>query len=421
MTMMPIRISLHVLLAGAAIAGATACRDATAPVRPLPRAAQFAAQPSKNVWTVTTLDDPGSGICTSSGCTLRDAITAAQTGDRIVFKSSVSGTIALTSTLLLSKGLTIDGANRITLDAQSISDRTNARVFVVMGQGNQLIGLTMTHGSTLGDGGVVYSSGELTVSDSRIISGSATRGGGIQNFTGSLTIVRTTVADNSAQTGGGIYSEAGSLTVIASTVSGNQAPDGGAGIYNYASSITVRASTVSGNSAGVLSTGGIATNLGDMTLTSSTVVNNAGWGISAEAATISIRNSILAGNVVTGVGPSYDDCAIGAGGAIHSFGYNIGGSTGCSAYLNTSTDRVIDPAQVATEVLDPVLRDNGGPTKTHALIERGLAVDAGYCPGETTDQRGFVRPYDDTHLSNAADACDIGAFEWQPPGTKRSK
>lgn len=81
----------------------------------------------------------------------------------------------------------------------------------------------------------------------------------------------------------------------------------------------------------------------------------------------------------------------------------------------------ISLAQVSTEVVDAALKDNGGPTKTHALIERGLAVDTGYCPGETTDQRGLARPYDDTRLSNAAAACDIGAFEWQPAPAKRSK
>jgi uncharacterized repeat protein (TIGR01451 family) len=42
-------------------------------------------------------------------------------------------------------------------------------------------------------------------------------------------------------------------------------------------------------------------------------------------------------------------------------------------------------------------------------------VDAGYCPGETTDQRGFHRPVDDPAMPNALDACDIGPYELQGP------
>ena len=42
-------------------------------------------------------------------------------------------------------------------------------------------------------------------------------------------------------------------------------------------------------------------------------------------------------------------------------------------------------------------------------------MDAGYCPGETADQRGFASPVDDPLMPNALDACDIGAYELQGP------
>ena len=76
---------------------------------------------------------------------------------------------------------------------------------------------------------------------------------------------------------------------------------------------------------------------------------------------------------------------------------------------------IVQPAQVFTEVPEREIADNGGPTKTHALIARGRAADAGYCPGETADQRGFARPVDDPVMPNALDACDIGAYELQGP------
>jgi len=60
------------------------------------------------------------------------------------------------------------------------------------------------------------------------------------------------------------------------------------------------------------------------------------------------------------------------------------------------------------------LADNGGPTKTIALMSGSAAIDVGdpaQCP--PTDQRGFGRPDD------ASSACDIGAFELgaKPPSS----
>src|SRR5215207_10521215 len=71
----------------------TACHDATtgvmAPTRPA-----FGVS-DDGTWLVNSLADPGSGGCTNSECTLREAIAAAQDGDVITFKSNLSGTINL--------------------------------------------------------------------------------------------------------------------------------------------------------------------------------------------------------------------------------------------------------------------------------------------------------------------------------------
>lgn len=97
-------------------------------------------------------------------------------------------------------------------------------------------------------------------------------------------------------------------------------------------------------------------------------------------------------------------------GTFTSLGYNL--TSSCSP-SPAASDVVISSSQLFTEVLEQDLKDNGGPTKTHALIARGRAVDAGYCPGETADQRGFARPVDDPLVANVRDACDIGAYELQ--------
>jgi hypothetical protein len=56
---------------------------------------------------------------------------------------------------------------------------------------------------------------------------------------------------------------------------------------------------------------------------------------------------------------------------------------------------------------DPLLgplADNGGLTKTHALLNNSPAIDSGYCVySPESDQRGEVRP--------AGSGCDIGAYE----------
>jgi hypothetical protein len=54
------------------------------------------------------------------------------------------------------------------------------------------------------------------------------------------------------------------------------------------------------------------------------------------------------------------------------------------------------------------LADNGGPTDTYALLSGSPAFDAGNAAGcPATDQRGLPRP--------GFAACDVGAFEAQPP------
>ena len=130
-----------------------------------------------------------------------------------------------------------------------------------------------------------------------------------------------------------------------------------------------------------------------------------------------ITNTILAGNGRFG-GAFDDEADCNFVGLPESLGYNLTSpGTGCP--LTSPTDIILQSiSQVFTAVLSPVLAENGSPKPTHALIERGFAVDAGYCPGEAGDQRGFPRPYDDLRMPNALDGCDIGAFEWQPADTK---
>ncbi|PYS06312.1 MAG: hypothetical protein DMG17_32560, partial [Acidobacteria bacterium] len=181
-------------------------------------------------------------------------------------------------------------------------------------------------------------------------------------------VANTTISGNSGGAGGGILNivndGVSTATVTNSTVSGNSATYYGGGIFNNYGPLIVTHSTVSGNS------------------------SSAGW------------NCYLTG----GVGQNAT-----------SDGHNLSDDYSCSTFFTQVGDLNNIPAG-----LDPNgLQDNGGLTKTIALLPTSPAVDAipvsptNYCTladgttPVTTDQRGVTRPQ--------GPACDIGAFELQPP------
>jgi hypothetical protein len=94
----------------------------------------------------------------------------------------------------------------------------------------------------------------------------------------------------------------------------------------------------------------------------------------------------------------------GGSASIVSLGYNLTDDP-TTAYLDQLTD------WINTDPLLRPLADNGGPTKTHALKPGSPALDSGDRSGLNTDQRGFLRPYDQPGLTNVSDGSDIGALE----------
>jgi uncharacterized repeat protein (TIGR01451 family)/CSLREA domain-containing protein len=428
------RAFLVIPLALATLAG---CKDteATAPVlgsNPL------LAQGDGGVWTVNKLEDPGDGVCDDTHCTLREAIAAAASGHEITFANGLQGDIQLTSsTLFVRKSLSINGDGRIAIDGQdhlvmSISGASpitvtlegltlkNGGASSVPGGGIRIgedasatvtiRNSTITGTSMPSDGAGVFMWGgsSLTLMNSAVVGNSAGgHGGGIHNG-GILTIQNSTIDGNSAATfgsnGGGIHNS-GTLVITGSTISNNQAFDGG-GIYNTATgSASLHRVTISGNSAQTEAVpaflGGGIHSRGTLSLVSTTIAKNQGEGILLRGGTSTVANSLIAGG-----------CTI-AQGTQTSLGHNLSDQPGC--LFDQSSDVLVGFGTAFTNVLEPELRDNGGPTRTHALIARGHAVDAGRCPAETTDQRGFARPIDDPTVPNVNDACDIGAYEAQGP------
>jgi uncharacterized repeat protein (TIGR01451 family)/CSLREA domain-containing protein len=411
--MSPIGTRPALLLASLALVALAACRDDAPPLGPATPAKPQFTQGDAGLWTVTTTDDPGDGLCTDTDCTLREAVEAAQNGGKIVFETGVSGTIALAGgPIRIEKDIQVDGDGRIAIDAQGTD--VAVRAFAAHAE---MSGMTITGGGT--SGLWVQDFAGLTLRSVTVTGNtSAYEGGGIFGLNGSLTLINSSVSGNhSDRAGGGIYLT-GALTVVNSTIADNEAVGRGGGIYFEGGFAAITGSTISGNSA--VNAGGLWTKNALTTIRSSTLVKNiangqfAVGGLEVETdgplSAATIANTIIAGNSGDGTEANCGLFNSGAAASIRSLGHNLTPGCGTAA----AGDVIVNPAQVFTEVLESGLKDNGGPTKTHALLERGRAVDAGYCPGETADQRGLARPVDDNRMPNAVDGCDIGAFEWQP-------
>jgi hypothetical protein len=141
-----------------------------------------------------------------------------------------------------------------------------------------------------------------------------------------------------------------------------------------------------------------------VTINHCTIVSNSaggrGGGIYLGSGTLSLSNSIVAGNTAPGGAPEVNITVNGD--------YNLFLRTNglIIAVGMTHNLRGVNP------LLGP-LQDNGGATPTHALLPGSPAMDKGTRGGLTWDQRGRVRRVDDPALPNASggDGSDIGAVE----------
>lgn len=307
---------------------------------------------------VNTLADENNPVGSGGNLSLREAINEANStpeDDIITFDPSLSGTISLTSgELVITSNISIEGnGSNITVDAGGSS-----RVFNV-DDGNPSIN------QTVGIDGLT------------IRGGSANGGAGILNRE-ILTITNSLIRDNNAtstgsSSGGGILNN-GTVNITNSTVTLNQASYYGGGIANYGTA-NVTNSTIFGNYSagfygdGIFSSGGATT-----TVTSSIIAD----GVNG--------NRDISGPFISG-----------GNNLVEAANYGTGFTNGVMGDLVG-----IDPN------LDG-LGDNGGPTRTVALLPGSPAIDAGSNPnGLTTDQRGagFARVF--------GSSADIGAFEVQP-------
>jgi filamentous hemagglutinin family protein len=352
--------------------------------------------------------DDGGGIFAQGDLTLTNSTVSGNTAD-LGSGGGIyaNGAVTLTNSTVSGNTATGDGFAGGGIYANGAVTLTNSTV-----SGNTLTGVE-------GAGGGVFGFGAVTVTSSIVSGNTATFGfgGGIFGFLGDVTVTNSTVSNNKANFGfgGGIASFLGALTVTNSTVSGNKADNGGngGGIFS-GGAVTLTNSTVSGNTATV--GGGIAVSDGG-TITNSTITNNTatntatpddGGGIFLIGGTLTIANSIVAGNFK---GATVQDLDIADFPALGAVGFTDGGNNIIGA--NDGFESTFATSALVGTIANPVnpqlapLGNYGGTTQTHALLPNSPALDAGNNANAPVgdDQRGATRIF--------GSAVDIGAVESQ--------
>ena len=243
---------------------------------------------------------------------------------------------------------------------------------------------------------------DCTVSGNHLDSSVFTRAAMFVATTGSghvVTITDSTFSDNVATTTGAFYSRtANDITINNSTFTGNSSSDHGAGAMHIAEahSLTLNQVTISGNTA-----------------KGSNSASDGGGGIAFNTVTtFSLSGTIISGNHAD-VADRQDVALYLTGSGTMSAMNSMLGSVD-SGISVTGTGNIMS----TTPGLAP-LADNGGRTKTMALLLSSAAVDSGPLPvatfvGNQFDQRGsgFARV--------VGARVDMGAFEYgasPPPST----
>jgi predicted outer membrane repeat protein len=310
----------------------------------------------------------------------------------------------------------------------------------------RLTNSTISGNSAAYVGGGIASKGALTILDTTVSGNSSGYiGGGIANR-GTLTVINSTLANNQvtngiagsgyASAGGGLYNS-GVAALVNTTIAGNTGAYAGGGVYNSGGLLLTNA-TIANNSA--YNGGGLynaACGCGNAALYDSTFTGNYakqfGGGIHNAGGTVSLTNSLVAGN---GAGYHGPDVETGSA-TTNYYGVNLFSQAGVGrpgtdivqpdltqVFANLTT---IDPDGVPNsgdEFSAGTLANNGGQVQTVAIKIGGSAQNTGSTAdlpadvfdlnnnGNTTeplpvDARGEPR------VSGLA--VDIGAFEAQPP------
>ncbi len=335
--------------------------------------------------------------------TVKNAVDVASNGATVNLASS---TYTLGATVAINKNLSINGTT-----ATVVSGNNAVGVFNIGNNSNVNINnLTIANGNSAFGGGIFVNNGStLNLNNSTLSNNLADYGAAIYNV-GIVSINNSTLSGNtSVQSGGAIYNDR-RLTIQNSTLSGNSAQNnnGGAVINGSVNSnLNISNSTFSGNTS--LNGGAIYNFTGTTSIDNSTffgnLANQQGGAITNDGSmgangNITVNNSIIVGNnALTGKEISNNS-------TLSFTGTNIVGTNSANGISNTGTLTGISttPTGAANTVINTTLANNGGLTKTHALVNGSIAINASNGLSTIFDQRGVL----------ALGIRDVGAFEFLP-------
>jgi hypothetical protein len=270
---------------------------------------------------------------------LRWALSLGTGGEIIRFDPTIAGaTIVLDTTAVVRNDITIEGP-----EDKGITLSGSGKVRVIHSYATRFVlrNLTIRDGLASADG---YHDG-----------------GGVRGSAGEVVLQNVTLTNNRGERGSAVWAQ--KVTAVNSTVSGNTSTDGNGAIWS-ANDLTLVHTTVAFN------------------VDSAARTPYYGAVLSPYGAIV-LENSIIANN---------KDRGCWAGDSIVYKGTNIATDTTCGN---------IDEITIADPKLDS-LRNNGGPSLTHALLPGSLALNAVQSCPIGIDQRYAPR----------GTQCDVGAFEF---------
>jgi len=379
-----------------------------------------------------------------TSCNMAPNTNAAQ--DFRIFHIATSGDLSL-SDLILKNGCA---------NYDPTYDYRGGAIFI--NQGNLTVSnSTFLNNSAIRDAGAINNlAGTITIDNSIFSNNSAPFGGSIYNYVGTINRISNSIFTNNSATapsgffygrGGAIYNAFGTITLIENSTFSENSSNGGGAITNVDNSTisTIKNSTFSGNSAteygGAISNctsislGATITSIENSTFSGNYaeengggIFNSPGGPYGTVTCTIgAITNTTFSGNKLSA-------SATGSGAGIanenvittisNTFIANSIAGDNCEGTIpagsgNMDDDNTCDPSTFWGTVVpgtdySTTLADNGGPTKTHALLDGSGAIDQVDCDNAyTTDQRGATRENDISSQGNdGSNYCDIGAFEY---------
>ena len=387
--------------------------------------------------TVTTLQDELNGI-EDGQISLREAIYFVADGGEISF--DVSGRIALRlGEITIDKSVSIEGPGQ---DQLTISGENQTRIFILHDGDDDhesqitMSGVRLTQGRSANDGyglgyswgGAIVSTESLTVEDALFDQNDGGHAGGalldggqagdaLQARGGTrYEFRRCTFQNNSASAGGALHLGLDNAIIDSCTFDSNRATkyDGGAiRAGPFQGNLRIVNSTFSGNSVHDHSGTIDATNR-ETTIDHCTFTDNRGVAIychrhhsqteSDPLPHVTITNSILSDSADRSDRPqdTSSDTTSSVTKILISASHCIVGPDNGKCLEASDSVIVADPR------LGP-LADNGGPTKTHALLPGSAAIDGGNPSDLKVDQRG--QPRDEKPDLGALELVDDGVIK----------